>query len=261
MFPHRRETFDRFVLESLIVSPGSKLTTHKHERAHLLIVFAGEVFDENADEAHRVGPGELLVRPAGITHTNYVGDDGAHLISVDLAPSLTDSFAPLYGTSWDSARLTFPMLRQLPEQIRYELATPDPISRRLLPPLIEQLLGIGARITGTGGRPEWLRRAVAMLETSYAEHLATEDVARFAGVSLSRLSHGFREHTGRSLGDYLRELRIAAASRALRESDDSIATIAMQCGFADQAHLTRTFRELRGMTPREYRRATAVTSS
>jgi AraC family transcriptional regulator len=255
MFPQRRETFDEFALEALVVPPGSALPAHRHERAHLLMVFAGEVVDETEREAHQVRPGELLVRPAGITHANCVGDGGAHLINIDMTPALAEAFAPLYGRLWGSAHLTFPMVRQLPEQIREEMAASDPVSKCILPALIEQLLGVGARAaTGSNGRPEWLRRALEILDRSFVEGISIAEVARWSGVSASRLSHGFREHFGRSIGDYVRDLRVEAAARALRESDDSIAAIADACGFADQAHLSRLFRELRGTTPNEYRR-------
>lgn len=259
MFPQRTEAFDGFVLESLVVPPGAVLPTHTHPRAHMLIVFDGIVCDQSTDDAHEVSAGELIVRPAGITHCNSVGETGAHVINVDMMPSLSETFEPLYGPQWASARLTFPMVRHLPEQIRNEMAAPDPVSHQILPGLVEQLLGVGARVM-VSRRPEWLRRAVEMLERSFVERISVTEVARWAGVSPSRLSHGFREHLGRSVGDYLRDLRVDAAARALAEGEESIAAIAVSCGFADQAHLSRTFRDLRGMTPTEYRRMIRVPS-
>jgi len=217
------------------------------------MVYEGTVFDETAQEAHEIGPGELLVRPAGITHANHFGDDGAQLIWIDMTPAFSDGFAALYGRSWASARLTFSMVRHLPEQIRNEMLAPDAASKLILPGLVEQLLGIGSRVVSRS-RSEWLGRAVEMIDRSFSEGFCIADVARHAGVSPSRLSHGFREHLGCSIGDYVRNLRVEAAASALRESDESIAAIAACCGFADQAHLSRTFREQRGMTPTEFRR-------
>lgn len=254
MFPHRKETFEKFSLEALIVPPGSTLPVHRHERAHLLMVFAGEVFDRTAHEAHCVRAGEMLLRPAGITHANAVGARGAHLIALDIMPSLAEAFQPLYGQSWASARLTFSMVQQLPEHLCTEMAALDRISRRILPGIVDQLLGIGARAMESCEQSAWLREAVELLDRSFAERIAMEDVARRVGVSASRLSHVFRAQFGRSVGTYLRDLRVEAAARALRESDDSIATIAEACGFADQAHLCRMFRARHGAAPMEYRR-------
>jgi AraC-like DNA-binding protein len=254
MFPHRKESFEQFALEAAIVPPGSTLPAHTHERAHVLLVFAGEVFDASSQEMHRVGPGEILLRPAHLTHANHVGTRGAHLMNIDIMPSLAAAFEPFYGPSWASARLTFPMLRQLPEQLRAEMAAPDRISMRILPGLVEQLLGHGARALASAGQPPWLREAVALLDQSFATGATVREIARRVGVSESRLTHAFREHAGRSVGAYLRELRVEAAARALRETDEPIAAIAGACGFADQAHLSRIFRACRGTTPAAYRR-------
>ncbi|HEX8251806.1 MAG TPA: AraC family transcriptional regulator [Thermoanaerobaculia bacterium] len=258
MFPHRKESFEHFALEAAIVPPGSTLPVHTHERAHVVLVFAGEVYDGSSKDMHRVAPGELLLRPAHMTHANHVGARGAHLINIDIMPSLAAAFEPFYGPSWASARLTFPMLRHLPEQLRAEMAAADRLSMRILPGLVEQLLGNGARSLASAGQPPWLREAVALLDQSIASGTTIQQVARRVGVSESRLSHAFREHAGRSVGAYVRELRVEAAARALRETDEPIAAIAAACGFADQAHLSRTFRACRGMTPMEYRRAQRV---
>jgi AraC family transcriptional regulator len=254
MFPQRKETFATFSLEGVVVPPGTRLPSHQHERAHLLMVYAGEVLDQSAQESHWVRPGELLLRPAGIRHANRVGAGGAQLIFIDMMPSLAEAFQPFYGQAWASARLTFAMLRHLPDQLRTEMASLDRISRRILPGLVEQLLGIGARAIGGSADPAWLRQAVALLDGSFAEGIEVAEVARRIGVSPSRLSHVFRAQFGRSIGGYLRGLRVEAAAQALRETDDSIAAIAADCGFADQAHLSRTFRAERATTPMVYRR-------
>jgi len=237
MFPQRREAFDCFTVSAQFEAPGSVLSSHQHERAYVLMVFDGVVFDDTAQGAQAIGPGELLVRPAGFTHGNHFGD----------------CVAPLYGHRWASARLTFPMVRNLPEQIRNEMAAHDAASKRILPGLVEQLLGVGARVASRSGA-DWLRQAVEMIDHSFTEEIRIADVARRVGVSPSRLCHGFREHFGCSIGDHIRSLRVEAAARALRESDESIAAIAASFGFADQAHFSRTFRGQHGMTPTEYRR-------
>lgn len=254
MFPQRREEFDRFALEALIEQPGAKRPVHRHGRAHAFMVFAGVVYDETDDETRVIRPGELLVRPAGVVHENHYGAEGASLIWIDMARGLAETFAPLYGDRWAGPPLTFSMLRQMPQLILGELASPDAVSRKILPGMVEQLLGIGARAAAWNDRPGWLRRAIQFLEVRSAEKFSIAEAAREVGVSPSRLAHGFRKHLGRTVGDYLRDLRIGHAERALAEGDQSIATVAAACGFADQAHLARTFRARRGMTPSEYRR-------
>ena len=64
----------------------------------------------------------------------------------------------------------------------------------------------------------------------------------------------FRARFGVSVGTYVRRERIRWASRALRNTDAPIAEIALQAGFADQSHFTRTFVRHMGVSPGRYRR-------
>jgi AraC-like DNA-binding protein len=52
--------------------------------------------------------------------------------------------------------------------------------------------------------------------------------------------------------------RITAGSRLLRETDSSIAEIALNCGFADHSAFTRAFRAVTGHSPSQYRRLKQV---
>ncbi|HEX7154519.1 MAG TPA: AraC family transcriptional regulator [Thermoanaerobaculia bacterium] len=247
--------FDGFGVVGAALPGTNVLPVHTHDRAHLFMVYSGRVVDDTHGQQQYVPAGELLFHPAGIVHENHVVTSCAELIVVELTPALAATFAPLYGERWQTARLTFESVRDLPEQIREELAAHDSASGRILPALVEQLLALGSRVaSGLGPRPEWLRRTLAYLAVGYAGSVSMRELARHAGVSVSRLSHGFAELMGRPVGAYTRELRVHAAARALREGEDSIAEIALTTGFADQSHLSRVFRASKGVTPVEYRR-------
>jgi AraC family transcriptional regulator len=51
----------------------------------------------------------------------------------------------------------------------------------------------------------------------------------------------------------LREVRVQAAGELLAETDQTLAAVAAACGFCDQSYMTHVFRDLRGMTPKQYR--------
>jgi AraC-like DNA-binding protein len=68
------------------------------------------------------------------------------------------------------------------------------------------------------------------------------------------LARVFRDRLHTSVGGYVRMLRLQWAAHRIIETDDSIADIALEGGFADQSHFTRRFREHTGLTPGQYRR-------
>jgi AraC family transcriptional regulator len=67
------------------------------------------------------------------------------------------------------------------------------------------------------------------------------------------LARTYRRHRRQTVGDRIRELRLDHACRWLATTCDSIADIALRCGFADQSHLARLMRRRLGVTPSQYR--------
>jgi AraC-like DNA-binding protein len=68
------------------------------------------------------------------------------------------------------------------------------------------------------------------------------------------LAREFRRHFCCTAGEYVRRLRVDFACRALLQSDTALIEIAVNAGFSDQSHFTRTFRAAMGMAPAQFRK-------
>jgi AraC family transcriptional regulator len=101
--------------------------------------------------------------------------------------------------------------------------------------------------------PRWLRRVRELLDDRFAENLTHEAVAAAVGIHPIHLARVFRHHCGCTLGDYARKLRVDYAARKLVSTDEPLARIACDAGFADQSHFTRSFKRQIGMTPAAFR--------
>jgi AraC-like DNA-binding protein len=90
------------------------------------------------------------------------------------------------------------------------------------------------------------------------EHLGDEidraSVAAEAHLSEGAFSRFFKLRTGKTLPQYVNELRVGRACRLLADEAAKITDIAMDCGFQNLANFNRRFREITGMAPRDYRR-------
>lgn len=78
-------------------------------------------------------------------------------------------------------------------------------------------------------------------------------LSQMAGMSPSSLRRLFKAHTGKTPGDFLKELRLMTAARRLLTTDDRISDIAYEVGFDDQNYFSRIFKEVFGLSPSQYR--------
>lgn len=84
--------------------------------------------------------------------------------------------------------------------------------------------------------------------------LTVAEMAATVGLSESWFAHVFKQTTGKTPLQWQLGKRIDLARKLLLESDASVASIAAQLGFSDQAHLTKAFRQIAGETPAVWRR-------
>lgn len=104
-------------------------------------------------------------------------------------------------------------------------------------------------------RAEVVSSVRTLLEKEYRCPLTLEAIARKYNMSVSYLSHIFKEITGISLMRYLLLVRIRVAQDYLSQTALPINEIAEKCGFNDMSNFGRTFRKETGFSPRQYRQA------
>jgi AraC-like DNA-binding protein len=94
---------------------------------------------------------------------------------------------------------------------------------------------------------------LAYLRDHYHAPITNQQLARLAHMSVRAFERKFRSSFHLTPQKYLRKLRMRMASRALVYTNESLANVALNCGFVDQSHFSREFRRHFGRTPRDYR--------
>ena len=97
-----------------------------------------------------------------------------------------------------------------------------------------------------------VRLVAEYLRENYAQKIRLEELATLTGLSMFHLSRVFRRQLGVPVHRYLTLVRSEKA-RAMLESGRSISEVAVATGFFDQAHFTRQFAKVYGLTPGQYR--------
>lgn len=112
--------------------------------------------------------------------------------------------------------------------------------------------GCASAMPSVGREPVGVCRARDYIASHFSEDISLNDLAGVSGLSRAHLIRAFRRHFFITPHAYQTDLRVRHARRLLRAGDMPL-DVALACGFADQAHLTRHFKARTGVTPARFR--------
>ena len=151
----------------------------------------------------------------------------------------------LRGMPWETA-----VNRELRSMHRLEKADTIEAACCEVADMIQQHLVADEYPEKEGSLPD---RALTWIECNYSGKAVLASAARATGASVSTLAHTLRRETGKTFHQLLHEKRIAEARRLLSTTTLKVSDIAQCCGFTDQSHFTRAFKEAVNLTPGKFR--------
>ncbi len=99
-----------------------------------------------------------------------------------------------------------------------------------------------------------MAKTIKYMNENYFEQISVETLAEIASLSLSQFERKFKKLFHTTPVRYITKLRLNESCKALSQSDDGIAQIALKTGFCDQSYFTRIFTNKIGITPNAYRK-------
>jgi transcriptional regulator GlxA family with amidase domain len=107
-----------------------------------------------------------------------------------------------------------------------------------------------------GGLCPWqIRKVTSHVEAHLDQTIRNEDLATLVRLHPSHFGRAFRNSFGEPPHEYVIRRRVERAQGLMLSTDAPLSEIALDCGLADQAHLSRLFRRVVGESPRAWRRA------
>lgn len=229
---------------------------HYHENGIFTFVTQGalrlgnrrEVYDCPADTLlfHSWQEPHYNAKPAGATRGFQVSVDHTWREKYDLQPGRLPG-----ATKVDSPDVRLSFYRLFQEVRRFDDDSELAIEGLLLETF--QLMQPAPRLP-MRGTPAWVARVRAILHETTDETISLQNLARAADVHWAHLSRDFRRYFRCNFGEYLRQIRVERSLPLLRRGELTLAEIALLCGFADQSHFTRIFRQHLRITPRQFQR-------
>jgi AraC family transcriptional regulator len=234
---------------------GMKQPVHAHEMSLYCFVLAGSYVETVGQRARIRGPLALAFHPVGSPHAESYATPGRHLL-VELGARWIDcarEYDAVLDCPVDLPRGT---ATWLVTQLYDEFRDPDCVSPLAIEGVLLELMAETSRCAvGPADRrpPHWLEQVTELLHARFADNVGLSELASAVGVHAAHLARVFRKFKGRTVGDYVRGLRIEYAARRISNTDGSLADIAAAAGFSDQSHFSRTFKQRTGMSPAEFR--------
>lgn len=99
-----------------------------------------------------------------------------------------------------------------------------------------------------------VRNALNYIEKNFSSDITLEAIADVCYVTKFHLAHKFKKATGKTIGEYIRFLRIEKAKKLLSETELSVSSVAYECGYNETNYFHRIFRRETGLPPGEYRK-------
>lgn len=215
--------------ERQTLEPRQAIPRHRHDEAYVALVLTGGYEEAGESGRRRLAPGEAAVHEAFAGHHNSIGAGGAVVLNLPAAG--------LFGGFGQVAD---------PDAV-VRLAETDPRAAARL--LAESFAPLPAQ---TLDWPDELARVLIS-----DPQLTLADWADRQGLAAETLSRGFQRVFGLTPKRFRHEQRARRALRGLSSGGPSLAVLALDSGFADQAHMTHAVTALTGLSPGAWRRASS----
>lgn len=99
-----------------------------------------------------------------------------------------------------------------------------------------------------------LKQAVEYIQAHLGEDISLSNIATELGMSQYYFCHLFKRSMGMAPHQFLIRQRVERAKHLLKQSEQTVTSVAMACGFANQSHFARCFRHCTGMNPNQFRK-------
>lgn len=242
-------------------------TLHIHKFLEIIYIADGAGSVTVDGQEYSVKKDDIIIYNAGANHCehNEVGNPmEAYFLAYDkiqLRDLPQNCILPLHSSCVFSAAKIGREIFTLVNMVNTEIVAKDEfyieiagVSAHTLLMYIFRLLNEKKIIVEPIKKDSVLQDVLRYMDLHFAQEIGLEDIAAKCFVNKYYLSHLFTEHLGMTVGQYVREKRIAQAKLTLSQSDLSVANIAEQCGFNDFNYFIRLFKKTTGLTPLQYRK-------
>lgn len=245
----RQQLTAAFRITETVFSRDEELPRHQHETAYISFLLAGAYAERTRTAERACSMGTVIWHCAGETHSDRFCKQGGHLLNFefrgDWLQSIQAEVEVAEGLRFSRGGAPYSLGLNLYHYLNTGREAPEDLAI--------ELLSLYTRCCDGPRHPEWFGQVLKLIYDASSEHLTLATAARIAGVHPVHISRSFRRLLGCTFGEYLGQVRLRRAFDLLQGSTMPLVDVALECGFADHAHMSRSFKRSTGITPSAYR--------
>ncbi|NJB72121.1 AraC-like DNA-binding protein [Saonia flava] len=232
-----------------------KTVWHYHENPYFMYVLHGNMYDFNKKQKTACPSGSILYNNWQETHYNSKESELGRGFHLEFERDWFEQ-KKIDVSLWEGSKLLEnPKIHHIFGKIYYEFITQDHYSKASIELLLLQLcetIGNSEEKT-TLNIPNWIEPLKELLHYS-TENIDLDYLSKQLNIHPVHLSRSIPKYLSCSLGEYIRQQKIKQSLNYLIDSEYSLTEITYLCGFSDQSHFTRLFKQYFKNTPSAYRK-------
>jgi YesN/AraC family two-component response regulator len=265
-----------FTFADVSLEPRHQIGLHRQHSWELSYVSVGAGERTIGDVSMHFGSGDVVLIPPEIRHCWHFNDDVTDNSGriANITVTFDNTFLSNCASSFPELSTTIMHIQSFTDAIIFDKEQSADIiillnkmktetEQERIATLIRLLIIISrsmdVRIVGSHRTTDRTTQTLNNIRTyvvcNYSRAITISDIARYVGMNRSSFCIFFRQNTGNSFTNYLNEYRIEKACEHLRRMEVNISEICYRSGFNDVPYFNRTFRRIKGMSPRQYRQA------
>lgn len=239
-------------------TPGQRLPRHAHDSVYMVVVTGGLLRETAMSRSYDMTRGWVVLNSVGEAHHDQILAPNTRCLNIELTPAMLANIREGFEHVCEPLAYAFAGAA-IGALSRLQAAMFDPGSDlEVEEAVVELAVGMwdhAARTARADRDFSWLARVIERLHAASSGGVSLRTLADLARVHPTHLCRSFRAAVGCTLGEYTRRLRADAAFSRVTRTATPLASIAQECGFADQSHLTREFKARFGRSPARLRHA------
>lgn len=227
---------------------------HYHEHMYFTFILQGEMQEGNKHGLHYCPAGTLLFHHWQDAHYNKKSEKFTRGFHIEIHTDWLKRYdVDLYDLEGALNIVTMEARLDMFRLFRESKYHPEEITYTIPALLLKIVSGINSKTKETLTKyPNWKTELDILLHDECTNPISFMSIAKTLGIHPVHLSKYFHKYFHCTMGEYVRKLKIERSLILLIAKKHTLGEIAHACGFADQSHFIRVFKQIMGYIPSDF---------